>query len=168
MNVCRVLVACAFATTALGAASADAASVTVVYANPDKFTDAGSYRGPSRERDRTLKDLADYLQTLGGKHLKPDETLKIEALDLDLAGRVEPWRMENTDIRIMRGIDWPSMTVRYTLTRNEAIISEGEDRITDLNYLMNPALSTSANDSLRFEKHMLADWFNKHFRRTDS
>lgn len=166
MNVSHVLIACAFVMTSLGAASAKAASVNVIYANPDTFTDTGAYRGPSRERERTLKDLADYLQTLGGKYLKPDETLKIEVLDLDLAGRVEPWHMGNTDIRIMRGGDWPSMTVRYTLTQNEAIISEREERIADMTYLMNPALTTNASDPLRFEKHMLEHWFSKRFRRT--
>ena len=166
MNVSAALIVCSLVAAPFGAAGA--ASVEVAFAKPDTFTDTGPYRGPSKERDRTLGHLAIYLQTLGAKYLRPDEALKIEVLDLDLAGRVEPWLSGNTDIRVMRGVDWPSMTVRYTLTQDQAVISEGEVRITDLNYLMNSALSTNAGDPLRFEKHMLADWFTKRFRRADT
>ena len=160
MKLFTVLIACALMTAPVATAAADPASVNVIYDNPDHFTDAGPHRGASKERDRTLKELEKYMETLGGKYLKPGEALKIEVLDLDLAGRIEPGHIENPDIRFMRALDWPAMKVRYTLTRNETVVGGGEERIIDQNYMTNAGFST---DPLRFEKHMLADWFGKRF-----
>lgn len=149
-------------------AAADAASgqVQVSYTNPDKFLDASPQRGyGGKQRDEVLRKLQRHMESQGVRYLKPGQTLKIEVLDLDLAGRVEWWNPNAYDVRIMRDIDSPSMKVRYSLEENGAVVSSGEEWISDHSYLM--GINTLSNsDSLKYEKTMLNDWFRNRFGKT--
>jgi hypothetical protein len=90
------------------------AQVTVTYVKPEDFTDVP--RNPI-DRERTLKDFSDYFKSLE-KKLPAGQSLKIEVLDIDLAGRLYP-RRGGDDIRIMNGgADWPHMHLKYTLEQD--------------------------------------------------
>jgi hypothetical protein len=138
------------------------AEVQVTFTNPDSYRDAmshGSYG--ARERASVLRRLEAHMHKLGERYLAEGETLKIEVLDLDLAGREEWWHGPQ-DLRVMRDITSPVMKVRYTLQRNGETLSSGDERITDRHYLMNSSAGFDS-DALRFEKAMLKDWFRARF-----
>ncbi|MRX10957.1 DUF3016 domain-containing protein [Pseudoduganella sp. FT25W] len=144
------------AVLALLASRAALAEVTVTYTKPEDYTDVprGGY-----DRERTLKDFSAYFATLD-KKLPPGQTLKIEVLDIDLAGRLYP-RRGGEDIRIMTGgADWPRMHLRYTLEENGQVLRSGDDNLSNMNYQQSRTTYFDS-DPMRYEKQMLDDWFNK-------
>jgi hypothetical protein len=144
------------AVVALLASSAALAEVTVTYTKPDDYTDLarGEY-----DRERVLKQFTDYFATLE-KKLPPGENLKIDVLDIDLAGRMYP-RRNGDEIRVLNGgADWPRMHLRYTLEKDGQVLRSGDDNIANMNYQQSRS-SYFDSDPLRYEKQMLDDWFNK-------
>lgn len=141
------------------AAASASAGVTVAFANPDNFRDM-----PMAPSDRAdiLKELTEHFESLG-KDLPPGYDLRVEVLDLDLAGELRPNFRGHNDIRILRGgADWPRMQVRYTLEANGQVISRGEDALSDMNYL-NRSPRYAETDTLRYEKRMINEWFKEKF-----
>lgn len=154
----------AFTATAVMAVMAVMASLPVQAAGhldlqfitPEKFSDIGF---GSRDRERNLKSLADYLQRLATQ-LPEGQALKLEILDIDLAGEL---RLRGAqDIRVLRGrADWPQMSLRYTLTQNGATLKSGDARLSDLGYMDHGRVSDAAYGDLAYDKRMLQDWFRK-------
>ncbi|KFI07900.1 DUF3016 domain-containing protein [Massilia sp. BSC265] len=141
---------------ALGA-SAASAGVTVNYVESDKFSDLPF---APWQRQEVLDDLADYFTELG-KQLPAGQELKVEVTDIDLAGREYPNARGANDLRVLKGMaDWPVMELRYTLSANGQVLSSGNAKLSDMNYLHR---SSRLHDSgrLRFEKRMIEEWFNK-------
>jgi hypothetical protein len=144
------------AVLALLASSAAWAQVTVSYVKPEEFIDID--RNPI-DRERTLKQFTEYFKSLE-KKLPAGQSLKIEVLDIDLAGRLYPRRAAD-DIRIMNGgADWPHMHLRYTLEQDGQVLRSGDEEIANMNY-QGRLGAYFDNDPLRYEKQMLDDWFNK-------
>ena len=141
---------------ALVAGSANAA-VTVTYVQPDQFTDVPFV---GWERDDTLKQLTEHFTWLGS-NLPPDQDLRVEVLDLDLAGRAIPNARAGRDIRVMNGrADWPRMTLRFSLEQNGQVLKSGEAQLADMNYL-DHTLRYFDSEALRYEKQMIDSWFEK-------
>jgi hypothetical protein len=141
------------------AAGSASAAVTVTFANPDNFRDMPF--APS-DRAEVLKELTEHFERLG-KDLPPGHDLRVEVLDLDLAGELRPNFRGHNDIRILRGgADWPRMEVRYTLESNGQVVSRGEDALSDMMYL-NRSPRYADHDNLRYEKRMIEDWFKQKF-----
>ncbi|CAN5354205.1 hypothetical protein BH09PSE6_BH09PSE6_24120 [soil metagenome] len=140
-----------------------AADVTVTFIDPEHYRDA-AYREPFLSGALTpdvRRDLAGFLVELGGKRLPPTESLRIEVLDVDLAGRLRPTGSAAIDeIRVMRDFDWPRIKLRYTLSRGEQVLASGEDNVTDMDYLQT-VNRYSPGDRLRYEKPMLERWFRR-------
>jgi len=144
--------------TALSAHAAGAVEVSFV--EPARYSDAGRDPVESRRNEDTL---ARYLEGLGERYLAAGQTLKIDVLDLDLAGTVRPSRRGTGDIRIVRGgADAPHIRVRYSLAAGGQVVKSAEEVVTDLNYLGHAAGQTTG-DPLRLEKRMLDDWFKARF-----
>jgi hypothetical protein len=155
------LMVAGLAAAILGPAPAFAeTSVHVTFVQPEHFTDAGNYQ--ARSRDATLKTLDAQFQTLGARYLKPGQALDVQVLDVDLAGRLEPWRANAYDVRYMRDITWPRIKLSYTLTANGRVLDQREETVSDMNYLMR-ANGYFSDDKLRYEKAMLDDWFKSRF-----
>lgn len=143
----------------LVAAGAASAAVSVAYDHPDKFTDLPFDQW---DRDDVLKQLAAHFDTLG-KALPAGQDLKIDVLDVDLAGREFPSHRAGHEIRILRGgADWPHIHLRYSLEQGGHVIKSGEAQISDMAYL-DHINHYSDGDFLRYEKQMLDDWFAKTF-----
>ena len=134
------------------------AAVTVTFTKADQYVDVPF--SPS-DRDATLKTLKEHFEKLGGK-LPSGQDLKIEVLDVDLAGRAEPSSMSSAnELRVLRGgADWPMIQLRYSVEAAGKPLKQGEARISDLNYL-NHMNRYPSGESLRYEKAMLDDWFKK-------
>jgi hypothetical protein len=151
----------AFAGACLLAAGSALAGVTVKvnYLQPEKFADMPF---EPWEREDVLKGLTEHFDKLG-KGLAPDQTLTIEVLDVDLAGRLVPGAHGGHDIRIMRGqADWPRIHLRYSLEQGGQVVASGDAKLADMNYL-NHLNRYPDGDRLRYEKQMIDDWYAKTF-----
>jgi hypothetical protein len=139
-------------------APAWAGTVTVAFLHPQTYSDTGT---TSSDRDRHLQTLAQHLQGLGARLLPPDQVLKLEVLDVDLAGTVQHFYRSGQDVRVMNGrADWPRIQLRYTLGGNDgAVLRSGEETVADMNYLGPGTLGRSAGEALAYEKQMLEKWF---------
>jgi hypothetical protein len=142
------------------AASAHAAgSVTVSFVKPDSFADV---RDGARRAEDTLSALQRHLEEVGAQYLAKGQTLKIDVLDVDLAGEVRHGMRAN-DVRILRGrADWPRLQLRYTLEAAGAAPRTGAASVSDMAYLqrLRPALG---NEVLPYERRMLEEWFKAEF-----
>ena len=145
------MAACALSTTIANA------GVTVTFTLPDNYTDMPF---DSYDKDRVMKDLQQHFGKLAAT-LPAGQELKVDVLDIDLAGRIEPRARTAHDLRILRGTtDWPAITLRYTLELQGKVLKTGEDRLTDMAYLMG-FNHYNSGESLRYEKRMLDQWFKK-------
>ena len=146
----------------LAAPLSASAAVDVTFADPAKFTDATPDGfGSDKARDRVLTQLRSHIEKQAARALKPGQDLKVEVLDVDLAGRVEWWNARFNDVRILRDIDSPAIKLRYTLTEGGRTLASGEERVTDLGYLWGSNPWIGSSQELRYEKAMLSDWLRK-------
>jgi hypothetical protein len=143
------------------AASAQAAGlVQVKFIQPEKFTDA---RDANLRLEDNLKSLARVIEQVGAAYVADGQTLRIEVLDVDLAGEIDRGR-HLRDIRVMRGrADWPRIELRYTLEAGAASRS-GQARIADMAYLERLSPPFSPDGSLPYERRMLDEWFRSEFK----
>lgn len=145
---------------AVAVATAAHGAVVVTFTEPEKYVDTGRYR---LEGTQVLAELERHFQQLGTRYLQPDQTLKIEVLEIDLAGDERFRSGPNQDIRVLRGgADWPRMRLRYSLEGGGKPARTGEDNVADMNYLHRP-ITVRGNESLAYEKRMLDDWFRSKF-----
>ncbi|MDN8611539.1 DUF3016 domain-containing protein [Variovorax ginsengisoli] len=162
----RLLVPTLAALLVAGAsAQATAPALSVVFVHPERFTDAAYSHpnGSEPERLEVMRDVQRHLVQLAERGLPPGDSLRIEVLNIDLAGWFEPWRFRlqtGTYIRILRDITWPRMRLHYTLTRGDRVLADADDELSNLNYLMT-VNRYSPTDRLRYEKAMMDDWFDR-------
>lgn len=141
----------------LVASAAASAAVTVHFVKPEDYPDMPF---SPVDRDAVLKDIGDYFIKLGAD-LPAGTDLRVEVLDLDLAGRIEPARRGTNDLRIMRGrADWPRMKLQFSIETGGKVVNSGEVQLQDMNYQFNSG-RLSSSDPLRYEKKMIDDWFYK-------
>lgn len=147
-------------TLALASAGAASAGVTVSFVDPQRYADMPF---APWEKDMVMQDLDKYLVKLGEKWLPAGQELKIDILDIDLAGRLR--FTTGREIRVLNGgADWPMIEVRYTLESGGKALNSGTQRITDMNYLRSHVTNTGqSRESLYYEKRMLEDWFKAKF-----
>jgi len=146
------------------AAGAASAGVTVNYHEPDKFSDLPF---TPWEREDALKELTEHFVGLG-KALPAGQDLKVEVLDIDLAGREYPGARAPRDIRVLKGqADWPVIHLRYSLEANGQVLKSGEERLSDMNY-MHRVNRYFDGESLRYEKQMIDDWFKENIVQKDT
>jgi hypothetical protein len=143
------------------ASTAMAGTVSVTYINPDNFVDAGNSRWDEKAN---MDELARYVQVLGQRLLPPDQVLKVEVTELDLAGTVRPSRRDGDAIRVVRGrTDFPTISLRYSLESGGKVLRSGTDRLSDLNYARGFDHQRSSYESLHYEKKMLNAWMRGRF-----
>ena len=131
------------------------AEVLVSFTDPHRFTDAG--RG-ARQEGEVQREIVLILQRLGQRHLSPEQKLKVEILDVDLAGNDRVLR-GNEEVRVLRGgADWPSIRLRYVLESAAGKTEAGEDRLDDKSYLLQGSRGRSS-EALPHEKRLLERWF---------
>jgi len=137
--------------------------VSVQWNDPAKFTEIRqSTNRFEAERGDWVQQLARYVQTSAAKPLQAGQTLEVTLVDVKRAGDYEPWHgPRGRDIRIMRDIYPPRITLQYTLKdASGRIIDEGDARLSDSGYLHNIGLK-SDTDPLRYEKRLIDDWVKR-------
>ena len=155
MNI--VIKQAALAAMLLLVAGAAAAGATVTYKEPQHFSDVPF---APWEREQLLKELSAHFNVLAAR-LPAGQTLAVEVTDLDLAGRTYPNRMSaGLDLRILNGgADWPHITLRYTISEGGKVLKTGEEKLYNMSYLQRQ--NRYRNDTLKYEKQMLDDWFTE-------
>lgn len=139
------------------ASAAASAAVSVNFVKPEDYPDMPFSPG---DRDAILKELGDHFTQLG-KNLPDGTDVRIDVLDLDLAGRLEPSRRGDRDLRILRGgADWPRMTLHFSVESAGKVVNSGDAQLQDMNYQFN-ARRANDSDPLRYEKQMIDAWFYK-------
>lgn len=139
---------------ALAAGSAGAAT-TVTFVEPDKFADVPFSH---IERERVLDDLRKHVEKLGAR-LPAGQDLRVEVLDVDLAGITRP-TSTRPDMRILNGgADWPRLHLRYTIEQDGQVLKSGEAKLSNPNYLM--GFNRYTQEMYSHEKQMLEDWWRK-------
>jgi Protein of unknown function (DUF3016) len=148
-----VLVAGAAAIAGSGAAAGQA---SVSSAGSASFSDAGA---TPAAKQATVDALTRHLQALAKRYLPAEQTLKVEMLDIDLAGVLRPSARAGTELRIMKGgADWPRIKLRYALEANGQPLLSGEESVADMDYANGFGVGRGA-DPLHSEKKMLDAWF---------
>jgi Protein of unknown function (DUF3016) len=106
----------------LGLPARAAGTAEVTFVEPERFTDAGN---TAMDRERALKTLGDHLRKLAAR-LPDGQTLRVEVLDVDLAG--EQRSLSPNATRVMRGNDdWPRLRLRWSLVEAGRALRTGED-----------------------------------------
>ena len=95
------------------ASVAASAAVTVTFVKPDDYPDMPF---SPVDRERVLKDIGDYITSLG-KNLPEGTDVRIDVLDLDLAGRIEP-SASATTISPAPAVSTRSTATRYMMPAN--------------------------------------------------
>ncbi|GJE14032.1 MULTISPECIES: DUF3016 domain-containing protein [Methylobacterium] len=151
--------ALAAALLATGPARAD---VQVRYTAPERFTDAENRFGSGQPLRVTLAELTRIFQDLGNAKLRPGERLDVTVLDIDLAGFDRPGLSTPTGVRVVTDATPPRIRFAYALRRDGRIVAQGEETVTDINFLLtsNPRFSTGG---LYYERQLLRDWFARRF-----
>ena len=149
-----------FLAAAVLAAVPSYATVDVAFVNPEKFADASNQRW---EMQGTLDAIAQHMKRTGDRYIAPNETLKIEVLDLDLAGWARFAGRAPNDSRVVRGgADFPTMKLRYTLQSPQGAKS-GEADLSDMTYQNHGLTTRGASEPYYYEKRMIDDWFRSTF-----
>lgn len=144
---------------AAGACTAMAGTVSVSFINPTSYSDAGT---TAWDGQANLKTLAAHLEQLGQRWLPAGQVLKVEIVDVDLAGYLRPQR-DGTQLRVVRGgADWPSIKLRYTLEENGKALRSDEDQVSDMTYAQGMA-GRRDSTPLYHDKRMLEGWFKARF-----
>ena len=145
-----------------------AGPVSVTWADPAGFTElkASGNRVEAAQGDWLIQ-LAQYMRKQADKQLPPGNTLELTIVDIQRAGRYEPWLgVDRQNIRMIRDIYPPRMTVKFReLDASGAVVAEGERKLTDLGFMINsPPFNDT--DPLRYEKRMIDSWLRRDFNRT--
>ena len=150
---------CTLATLLVAGAAEAAGTVQISFIKPEDFADI---RDRAHSREQNLKALEQVITNVAKPYVADGQTLKIEVLDVDLAGEVRPGSRA-WDVRVLRGrADWPRITLRWSLDGAGASPRSGEAVVQDMSYLQRipPALADTA---LVYERRMLDEWFRQQF-----
>jgi Protein of unknown function (DUF3016) len=148
------------AVAALLAVSAHAAgTVQISFVKPENFADV---RDRTYSREQNLKTLEQVITSAAQPYVADGQTLKIDVLDVDLAGEVRPGARA-WDVRVLRGrADWPRITLRWSVEGAGAAPRSGEAVVQDMAYLHRLPPST-IDSALVYERRMLDEWFKDQF-----
>ena len=135
------------------------AAVSVTFANPESYTDVANER---HETQSTLDALERHIHKLGQRYVTRGENLRIEILDIDLAGWPRWSGRSPNEVRTLHGrADFPVIKLRYTLEANGTSQTR-EAVLSDLLYL-DRGVRTRSNEAFHYEKRLLEDWFRSVF-----
>ena len=149
------LSALAAAALLLAPGIASAGPATVTFGDLDQFADMPR---EAWSRDEVIADLKGHFAVLAAK-LPAGQELKVDVLDLDLAGRTWPGWWGARELRVLNGgADWPHMKMRYQIVQDGSVVKSGEETVSNMNYMWG-LNRYSSSDTLRYEKQMLDTWF---------
>ena len=131
------------------------ATANVTFVGLDKMTDVPH---DFHKREDMQFALREHFNRLS-EQLPAGQMLKVDVLDIDLAGEEFP-RVSVQEIRVLKGqADWPRMHLRYSIEQDGRPVASGDSEISDPGYLMGS--NRYSQEAYGYEKQMLDDWFRK-------
>ena len=141
--------------------------VTTVFANPVNI----SWSDPSEYRDlrstietkeklqhRFFKEINAHMNDLS-QQLPAGYKLSLDVYQVDLAGRIET--VHSQRIRVVKDMYYPNMAFNFKLVdKSGQLVLTDKAKIKGRNFLLNTSMR-SINESFKYEKKMLSDWFEK-------
>lgn len=138
-------------------------NVVVTFHEPEKFTDARS-RFASDTDQGYLDIINEHLQKAAGRRLAPGQKLEITINDVDLAGDFLPVRPQMDQIRIIKDVYIPRVSLTFKLIDADGkVLKEGERKLSDMSFMSNASL-IGRNEPLFYDKTMLTEWVDKEFK----
>ncbi len=134
------------------------ANVNVRFVAPERYTDAENRFGSGPPLRVTLAEMRRLFETLGNRVLAPGQSLDIDVLDIDLAGFDQPGGGVPFGLRVVNDVTPPRFRLRYVLREGRRTVLSAEETVSDLNFLMRYARSTSGQ-TFYYEREVLRDWF---------
>lgn len=145
----------ALAVVLLAASVSASAMATVTFVNPEKMTDVPRFQS---DREFMEASFVEHFNKLAAR-LPAGQDLKVEILDIDLAGDVFP-KVAIQDVRVYRGRgDWPHIHLRYSIEQDGKVLRSGDRELTDSSYMM--SFNQYRDELYGHEKQLLDDWFRK-------
>jgi hypothetical protein len=136
--------------------------VSVIFVEPDKFTDV-RYSEAERGSRAILLQLQRFIVEPAARYLPEPLRLEIKMTDIDLAGDFELFRGPQFDhVRVNKGIYPPRIALEFRVVdAGEQTIKEGKRHLTDIDYQLRAVYPQDAY--LRYEKDLLRDWLRDEF-----
>jgi hypothetical protein len=148
-----------FALIAGAATAAAAGSVDVRFVNSSQYADAGN---TVWEEEANLQTIDRHLKAIGQRWLPANHVLKVDVLDVDLAGAVRPFH-GGPEVRVLRsGADFPRIHIQYTLEIDGKAARSGDEWLADMDYARG-ITGKRSSESLYYERRMLDAWFKARF-----
>lgn len=147
-----------------GIAVASDAPVSVEFVNPEKFTDVRDRRFSSRpDKNPNLRAIRKFAEKRAARYLDDGQTLRLEFLDIDLAGDHKPQiSPELSEVRVVSRVYPPRMHLRFELKGAQGqVLDSGEVKLSDLAF--DTRTAGFASDPLRYDTRMLDEWLRKQF-----
>ena len=138
--------------------------VQVRWTDPAEFTELRQSRNRwEAARGNWVVTLAEHLQKSAAARLPEGQHMDITITDIQRAGSFEPWLMPDMQhVRMMRDIYPPRMNLGVRITGQDGqLVSEGQHRLSDMNYLHSTPPTINSSDPLRHEKHMIDTWVRR-------
>ncbi|PNS09344.1 DUF3016 domain-containing protein [Solilutibacter silvestris] len=135
--------------------------VNVSWADPASFSEHSCDFAPGGRDNAWVGDLAKYTRDQAMKRLPAGAHLDVRFIDIDRAGECRPDRMGSEQIRIIRDIYPPRITLHYRLSGTGVAAADADARLSDLAFMMNPPGLPGNSDPLRYEKRVIDDWLRK-------
>jgi hypothetical protein len=138
-----------------------AATATVEYVNPEKFTDAGNTQIQG-EREGNLGLLKAHLVERAGKLLPADQVLSVTVTNVDMAGSYDPRQRSSSEVRTQRDAFPPRMELSFRLQGADGmVLKEGSRKLSDPNFLQGGL--RYKGEKLGYEKELIDDWLRREF-----
>ena len=154
ISACIALAALAAAPAVL------AATATVEFVHPEKFTDAGNVQ-IGGEREGNLRLLKDHLIERAGKMLPADQKLGVTITNVDMAGSYDPRQRSSSEVRTVRDAFPPRMDLTFRLEGADGtVLKEGSRKLSDPNFLQGLRYK---GERLGYEKELIDDWLRREF-----
>ena len=141
-----------------------AGDVTVRWTDPAEFSDLRSSGNRwEAARGNWVVTLAEHLQQRAAARLPDGQHMDITITDIQRAGSFEPWLSPDlSHVRMMRDIYPPRMALDVRITGQDGqVLSEGQYRLSDMNYLHSAPPTVNSSDPLRHEKRMIDGWVRR-------
>lgn len=146
------------------ALAAEPNNVRIEFVHPKQFSDFRIQGRDERQSAPLFRDeISSYLSPSVAKRF-PGETLTLKFTDIDLAGRLEPWRIRRfNNVRFERDIGATPLRLYfdYTLTDpKNRVIASGSAGLVDTDYLAryNYYSPNQRTETLFYEKVTLEKW----------
>ena len=145
--------------------AAQPSNVRIEFVHPERFSDFSIQGRQEIQSASIFRDhISAYLSPNVARRF-PGATLTLRFTDIDLAGRLEPWRIRKfTNVRFDRNVASPlRLFFDYTLTDSKGrVLASGSKSLVDGDYLYRYAYYPNIEQAqtLFYEKVTLKRWFD--------